>query len=224
MTVEVRATPAEDENTIPPDAGESPPPPVEPTPTPTSGELTPAPAEAGAPADPPPDRHRTAWPRRAWFWLALLCVALLAVSVISVLGWHRESGRAGDLQHTAALRTSALQAARKYATDLTTYAYQDLDQQQATLNGESTAKFQKTFATSQKTLGPIFTSLHAKATGKVLDAAVKAVSDTAAVVLIFVDQQADSTQLKSPSTQSSRLRVNLVRQHGRWLLDSVDLV
>ena len=105
--------------------------------------------------------------RRAWFWLTLLVVVLLAVSVISSLGWRRAADRADGLQRTADLSTSALQAARKYTVDLTTYSYKQLAKQQTTLNAESTAKFRKTFADSSKTLDAVFTQLHAVATGTV---------------------------------------------------------
>ena len=226
MTVDVRVTPVADESTIDGSTVDESTiqdavrdlPPVEETAAETAA------VAQGEPVEGDRTHRRTGLVRRAWFWLTLLAVVLLAVSVVSSLGWRRADNRADGLQRTTDLSTSALQAARKYTVDLTTYSYKQLAKQQTTLNAESTAKFRKTFADSSKTLDAVFTQLHAVATGTVVDAAVKAVSGTSAVVLVFVDQKASSTQLKKAQTQSSRLRMTLVRQQGKWLLDSVDLV
>jgi len=156
--------------------------------------------------------------------VAVLVVVLVALVVALTMAWRGAVGRADRLGNTDDLRTSALAAATAYAVDLTTYDHAHLADQQAKLAGESTAHFQSTFADSMKTLGPIFERVHASATGKVTAAAVAKVDGKQASVIAFVDQVAKSTQMPKPQTQASRVSMTLVRQHGRWLLDRVDLV
>jgi len=164
--------------------------------------------------------RRIPW-RRPVSWLTVLCILLLAGTVVSGLGWLRTHNSATQQNE---LRGSALHAAREYAVDLTTYDYQHLDEQRETLNSESTDNFQETFQESNESLQPIFNRLEASAEGEVADAAVRDVSDSGAVVLLFVNQIADSTKLDEPQNQASRLRMQLVRDDDTWLLDNVDLV
>src|SRR5699024_2462585 len=128
--------------------------------------------------------RRIPW-RRASTWLAILSILLLASTVLAGLGWFRSHSAA---THADQLRSSALHAAREYAVELTTYDYQSLDKQQEALNSVSTENFQESFAESKESLDPIFTQLKASAEGKVADAAVRDVSDSGAVVLLFVNQ------------------------------------
>lgn len=177
------------------------------------------PSSPDSPRTQPPGQRET---RRRW--PLLLIAALLVVSAVAVTGWVRAESAADDLRSADSLRTSAAKAARTYAVDLTTYSYGTLDDQQARLAAESTDRFQSTFADSMKSLKPIFVDLKASAKGAVLDAAVKSASDSAAVVLVFVDQSASSSKTEKPQTQASRLRVHLVREGDTWLLDEVELM
>jgi len=182
-------------------------------------ELATEPVEAPPREGPPEARHR-----RVAQGLAVLVVLLLAVAIALAFGWRDAAARADRLGSTDDLRASALAAATSYAVDLTTYDHAHLQDQQAKLADESTARFRSTFADSMKTLGPIFQRVQASATGKVTAAAVASVDGKQAKVIAFVDQVADSTEMTKPQTQASRVSMTLVRQHGRWLLDRVDLV
>jgi len=168
--------------------------------------------------------RRGARPRRTTAALIALSAIVAVVAAGLLVGWRHSAGQADGLRQQATLRATALSAAQAYAVDLTTYDYTKLAAQQSKLAGESTSSFQKTFADSMKSLGPIFRQLHATATGKVVDAAVVSASDKSAVVIAFVDQTANSAKMAKPEAQSSRVRMTLVRTAGSWLLDRVDLV
>ncbi len=172
-------------------------------------------------AEDAPPRQRS---RGITGWLVGAVVLFLALSIALTLSWRSAVNRADRLTRTDDLRTAALAAATSYAVDLTTYDHAKLQDQQAKLAGESTARFRATFADSMKTLGPIFQRVQASATGKVTAAAVASVDGTQARVIAFVDQVAQSTEMAKPQTQASRVSLTLVREHGRWLLDRVDLV
>ncbi len=194
---------------------------------------TPVESRQAAPPDDPPgagDRSggdggpRRGLLRRGVTWLTVLVVVLAVLATALAVAWRSSSAEADRLRHQGELRSSALAAARAYAVDLTTYDHAKLAEQQAKLAGESTQRFQDTFADSMKTLGPIFEKLEATATGTVVDAAVVSASGKRATVIAFVDQEASSKQLAQPEAQASRVSMTLVREGGRWLLDRVDLV
>ncbi len=192
-------------------------------------EATTEPRSAQPPEDPPGPDARDEQPRggrlrRATTWLTALVVVLALLATALLVAWRRSADEADRLRQQQELRSSALAAARMYAADLTTYDHATLAEQQTTLAGESTQRFQETFADSMKTLGPIFERLEATATGTVLDAAVVTATTQRAQVIAFVDQEARSKELDKPETQSSRISMTLVRQGDRWLLDRVDLV
>lgn len=192
-------------------------------------EATTEPGSAMPPDDPPgpdgsADRSRRGRLRRASTWLTVVVVVLAIVATALMVAWRRSADETDRLSQQEQLRSSALAAARTYAADLTTYDHATLAEQQATLAGESTKRFQDTFADSMKTLGPIFERLEATATGTVLDAAVVTATAKRAEVIAFLDQVASSKEMDEPETQASRVSMTLVRQGDRWLLDRVELV
>lgn len=157
---------------------------------------------------------------------ALVLVVLLALGALGYLAVQLRAAHRDLDRYDAARLTQAevLESARGLAVALTSYDYRDLDAQQRQLGESSTDAFQQKFAETNKTLGPMFAQLEASAKGTVVDIAVKEVQGDLATVLAFVDQAATSKQSDKPTTQASRLRLHLVRQGDRWLLDSVDLL
>lgn len=171
---------------------------------------------------PPPARSAREWRKPA----AVVLVLLLALGTIGYLAVQLRSAHRDLDRYDAARVTEAevLESARGLAVALTTYDYRDLAAQQRQLEQGSTDAFLQKFDETNKTLGPMFTQLQASAKGTVLDIAVQEVRGDLATVLAMLDQQATSKQSAQPTTQASRLRLHLVRQGDRWLLDSVDLL
>lgn len=187
--------------------------------------------EAAEAADGGPGRGRSpergsarTWPLAA---LATLLVLALAAAAVLAVRLHSVAGERNDLRRAQASAVGSAQAldrAKQIATELTTYDYRDLAQQQRAVDADATARFRAKFAATNKTLAPLFGRLQARASGTVADAAVKSFTGTRAVVLLFVDQTARSRATKNPADQSSRLRMTLVQVRGTWLVDSVDLI
>lgn len=168
-------------------------------------------------------------PGAARDWRKVAAAVLVVLLALGAIGYLAVQLRAAhrDLDRYDAAKVSeaeVLESARGLAVALTTYDYRDLEAQQRQLEQGSTEAFLQKFAETNKTLGPMFTQLQASAKGTVVEIAVREVRGDLATVLAAVDQAATSKQSAKPTTQASRLRLHLVRQGDRWLLDSVDLL
>ena len=187
---------------------------------------TPRTGTGGDDAAPPPPTERRGGRGMPWGLVAGRLVIVLLAAAVGYLMVQLNDARdeVAKQEATAETEQEVLERARELAVILTTYDYRNLDGQQRQLEQASTEAFIQKFAETNKTLGPMFTQLQASAKGTVIDAAVKKVEGDLATALVLVDQSASSTQSKNPTTQASRLRMNLVRQGDLWLLDSVDLL
>ncbi|MEV5000774.1 hypothetical protein [Nocardioides sp. LML1-1-1.1] len=170
-----------------------------------------------------------ATPGAARDWRKIAAAVLVVLLALGAIGYLAVQLRAAhrDLDRYDAAKVAeaeVLESARGLAVALTTYDYRDLAAQQRQLEQGSTEAFLQKFAETNKTLGPMFTQLQASAKGTVVEIAVREVRGDLATVLAAVDQAATSKQSAQPTTQASRLRLHLVRQGDRWLLDSVDLL
>jgi Mce-associated membrane protein len=174
-------------------------------------------AEGAAPAPAAPARPRSLWRVVIAFVAVLALAASTSLAVVYGLALRHKD----DL---AAARTAALDAARKDAGYLTSYDYRTVKHDFELVRDNATASFKSDFAHTSAVLEPTIVSEKAIATGTVTDVAIERATTNSATVLAFVDQQVVTAQGSAPRKLTSRLRMTLVREHGRWLVSAVDLV
>ena len=176
------------------------------------------PVELDAPSAEPTAAAPTVTPRR---WPRRV---LAAVVVLLVLGSSTVAALAVRAVHSrdalATARDQAAAAARSEATAMTSYDYRTVDADFAAVAANATGTFKTDFSATSAKLVPMVTKAKAVATGTVRDVAVEQATRGAATVLVFVDQ----TVTGSTQSLTSRLRMTLVRDHGRWLVSAIDLV
>lgn len=151
---------------------------------------------------------------------ALVIVLLAGGLVFSLL-------RISNLDSKNSLRNSALKAASTYGVYLSSYDYRDLTSPTSPwseVESHATAKFKSDFEKTSGTLKAVLTTYQATATGKVVAAGLSSVSGGRAVALLFIDQTV-TNKAERPTSSTTPLRVELtmLRQHGQWLIDGLQV-
>jgi Mce-associated membrane protein len=213
----------------PPAAGWEDPPEPEPSGSPDWSENEP---EESAPEDSAPEDsapEEGAPPRRVArrVLVAVLGVVLVAaLVVVAVLGWRYREGRQAEQA-----RGEALAAARKAAPAVLSYDYRHLDRDFARARALLTGHFRDQYGRTTKTVvAPTATKYHGvvKATvatpadGGAPAASVVSATPDSAVVLLFVNQVTESTQVPQPRLDLNRVRMTLTRTSGGWKVSGVD--
>ncbi|MCG7632575.1 hypothetical protein MHN80_09650 [Gordonia McavH-238-E] len=205
----------------------------------TSPDAAPPSAEPGGDADrtprkidPAADRRRgsrwTGWTAavgaRPWAVIGLIVavVVLAASTAVLAVAYVDADERAGT-SASAGASTSLLETARRYAAEISTYNsadYADLDRR---IREISTPAFTQTYIESSQDARRGSTAAESVSTAQADNAGIMSLDDGKAVVLVTLDQT-----LKSPQTAQefpdgfpyqSRVKVTLVEQDGRWLMD-----
>jgi len=166
-----------------------------------------------------PEPART--PRRGRRALAFLGVLTVLASIVVALLAVRAVHQRDAVTHA---RADAATAARTEATAMTTYDYRTITADFAAVTANATGTFKTDFAKTSNLLAPMVTKSQAVAKGTVRDVAVEQASSSAATVLVFVDQSVTSKGGGADQSITSRLRMTLSREDGRWLVSAVDLV
>ncbi|QTE01803.1 hypothetical protein [Streptomyces cyanogenus] len=158
---------------------------------------------------------------------AVLGVVLVAALVVAaVLGWRYQEGR-----QTEQARGEALAAARKAAPVVLSYDYRHLDRDFGRARGLLTGRFRDQYGKTTKTVvTPTATKYHGVVKATVAtpsDGGAPAVSVVSAaphraVVLLFVNQVTESTQVSAPRLDLNRVRMTLTRTSDGWKVSSVD--
>jgi Mce-associated membrane protein len=147
----------------------------------------------------------------------LVVIGLAAGLVVTVTRLHHADA-------VSSARASALAAAERYATDLTTYDYRHLDTDFAAVLDHGSPSFKKSFTASSNALRSFLIKYDATSKASVLAAGVTSASTSRAVVLVFLNQTVTNTVQKGgPTSDQSRLAMTLVRQGGQWVIDQVKL-
>jgi Mce-associated membrane protein len=153
----------------------------------------------------------------------LLVVGLVA---LAALGWQYREGR---LTETA--RTEALAAARKAAPVVLSYDYRHLDKDfskaRAHLTGDFRDEYGKTTKTvvaptAEKYRGVVKARVAAPGSGGAPAASVVSASPDKVVVLLFVNQVTESTQVSGSRVDQNRVRMTMDRTGGEWKVSAVD--
>jgi Mce-associated membrane protein len=172
----------------------------------------------------PAEPEAAATPRRH-FRTAPALVSAIGVILVAALGFCLY--RIVDQSSENSLRSSALKAANQYGVYLSSYDYNDLNGPTAPwtlVEKNSTPAFRTDFDKTKASLSTLVRDYHATATGKVLVSGLSSVSSSRAVILLFIDQTVTNSAQK-PGTETQPLRVELVlaHQHGKWLIDQLNL-
>ncbi|OAH09396.1 hypothetical protein [Streptomyces jeddahensis] len=172
-----------------------------------------------------PGAERTA--RRRSLLTAVVAVLLVAGLVaVGVLGWQYREGRQAEQA-----RTQALAAARKAAPVVLSYDYRHLDRDFAAARKHLTGAFLDQYAkttrtvvgpTAKKYKGVVKATVAKPAGGGDPAASVVSASPDKAVVLLFVNQVTQSTQVSGSRVDLNRVRMTLTRTSDGWKVSAVD--
>jgi len=144
--------------------------------------------------------------------LAAVTVALAGLVASRVSAVNADEGPRGDI----------VGAATGAVASVLSYDYRHLDSDFARAQGLLTPKFRKQYDdTTAKGVRPLATKYKAISSADVSAAGVVETGSDRAVVLVFVNQTVTNTQLTAPRLDRSRIKVTLVRSHGRWLIDKL---
>jgi Mce-associated membrane protein len=118
--------------------------------------------------------------------------------------------------------TGALAAATTGVATVLSYNYRSLDADFTKAEALLTPSFRKSYvSTTAKAVQPLAAKYQAVSTAQASAAGVITASAARATVLVFVSQQVTNTQLSAPRLDRSRIQVELVRSHGRWLINKL---
>ncbi|MET9905583.1 hypothetical protein ABZZ74_02020 [Streptomyces sp. NPDC006476] len=166
-----------------------------------------------------PDDRGTGRPSRRRL-LTVVLGGLLALGLVAVamLGWqYREDRRA------EAARGEALTAARQAAPVVLSYDYRHLDRDFTRARQRLTGNFRDEYRrTTGTVVGPTAAKYHGVVKATVSAASVVSASPDKAVVLLFVNQVTESTQVSGSRLDLNRVRMTMTRASGGWKVSAVD--
>ncbi|MHA3024722.1 DUF3329 domain-containing protein [Mycobacterium sp. BMJ-28] len=148
--------------------------------------------------------------------LALLYVATLGGC--GFLGWQlwqqHQLARAGD---------QARQAAVGYAQILTSIDSTKVDENFAQVLDGATGEFKDMYSQSSVQLRQLLIDNKAAAHGIVTESAVQSATEDKVVVLLFVDQSVQNSNVPDPRVDRSRVKMTMEYVDGRWRAAKVEL-
>ncbi|RKT87943.1 Mce-associated membrane protein [Saccharopolyspora antimicrobica] len=151
----------------------------------------------------------------------LLAIALL-VATLAVLGTFGV-----QLQQARAVedaRRTALEAARTYASDLSTYDFTSLDRNFAAITANSHGQFAEQYREISDSLTELIRQNRAVSKGSVLSAGIAEADLQRAVVTLFVDQEITNVNNPQPRIDRNRMQMTLLRIEERWLIEDIKLL
>nr|WP_107906883.1 hypothetical protein [Streptomyces chartreusis] len=176
--------------------------------------------------DAPPRDEADVHPRGRRLLTLVLGVLLLAALVATaVLGWQYRDGH-----RTESARTQALTAAQKAAPVVLSYDYRHLDKDFASARTHLTGGFHAEYGkTTKAVVGPtakkyravVKATIAAPATGTPAASVVSASPDKV-VVLLFINQVTESTQVSGARVDLNRVRMTMTHTDGGWKVSGVD--
>lgn len=158
----------------------------------------------------------------------LLLLTVVALLVVVAL-WQTDRDDA-DRADQALIRVEAGDgaeaAARKAVVAMTSYRYQSVEEDFSWVDEAGTDKFQKQYAEVSKPIMELVVKLKARASGSVVASAPIVHDADHVTVLLFVDQELTSRGASgqpSRGLDQPRVTMSMVREEGRWLVDSVEI-
>ncbi|WP_424805119.1 hypothetical protein [Rhodococcus sp. 27YEA15] len=142
--------------------------------------------------------------------------------VLAALGWGGYTTWQSSLDDDA--RTSALDSGKKFATDLATYNFQNLDQNLSVVRDNSVGQFAGQYAQVASNLQNMIVQYQATSSAQILSAGLASADRDNAEVLVFLDQTITNTNSPDPRIDRNRMQLSLVREDGTWKLADVQLL
>lgn len=137
---------------------------------------------------------------------------------------YRSANDALNAEHALdSARSAALNAGARYAVDLSSYDYRNLDKSFAAITANSTGAFAQQYQRFSSGLRGALVSEKSVATGKVLNEAVESADPTRVTLLVFVDQTISNTSTSTPQVNHNRMELTLLDVAGKWQIDQVQL-
>ncbi|MGW5474121.1 hypothetical protein [Streptomyces chartreusis] len=176
---------------------------------------------------PPKDEAEAEVHPRGRRLLTLVLGVLLPAALVAtaVLGWQYRDGH-----RTESARTQALTAAQKAAPLVLSYDYRHLDKDFARARTHLTGGFRAEYGkTTKAVVGPtakkyravVKATIAAPTTGSPAASVVSASPDKV-VVLLFINQVTESTQVAGARVDLNRVRMTMARTDGEWKVSGVD--
>jgi Mce-associated membrane protein len=151
---------------------------------------------------------------------AVLAVVVIAAAVVFAVFLSKASSR----DSVTSQRESALASARQAAVNFTSYDYRHLDADYKRVRDGATGAFKADFDKQSKVLAQVIQQSKAVATGQVVDAAIVSAGSSDATVLVAVDDTITNTQAPKGVVKHYRLRIDLKKIGGQWLVANVQPV
>ncbi len=159
--------------------------------------------------------------RRKPGWIAV--AAVVGVLVLSIAAGLSAGSLYAEHRRSVAA-TEALQAAQRYVSLLTNINADKLvGKSDEILNG-STGEFHEKFSKANGKLGTLLANNNVVARGEIVEAAVKGVTPTRVVVLMFIDQSVSTRKNPELTIERSRIRMVMTKVSGQWLASRVNLI
>lgn len=197
----------------------------------TSNESAPTTTEVATPSDTEPpvqDDAVTAGPSRlrrlghALRRPRTLVPLIIVVVLLGVLGWG--ASMLWNQHQTENARTSALDAGRRYATDLATYSYQNLDNNMSVVRAHSAGEFSGQYQQVASNLKDLIVKYKSNSSAKIIQAGLVSGDQNTAEVIVFLDQTVTNTNSPQPRIDRNRMQLSLLHQGGDWKLSNVQLM
>jgi len=148
--------------------------------------------------------------------LSLLTLLLLVGTLL--LGWQVQTTRAAETARVDSLATS-----RDAARALFSYDYRSLDKDFTAALALTTGQFRDEYQkTTKDVVTPVATQYQAVVQAQVVEAAVVQASRDTSTILVFINQATTSTRVQGQKIDQSRVRMQLRRINGSWLVDRVE--
>lgn len=157
-------------------------------------------------------------PRSARLTIAMSVVVAACLAMVIVVATR--SGEPSDESQ----RQKVLTAAKTVAESFTTYDYRDLPKGFDRTASGLTPQFRKSYNETSGQLKTVLIKYKAASSSAIKDIGVTSLKPDSATVIAFVDQTISNSENAKPRTDRLRMRLNLKRTDGNWLVDNVALV
>jgi Mce-associated membrane protein len=143
--------------------------------------------------------------------LGVLVAGLVALLVVGYVSWHHQ-------RTVNSARKDAVQAAKTFAVDFGSYDYRHLDADFREVASRMTPGFAKSYVQTSGKLKSTFLQYKTQVTAQIQGYGVTSVSTSKATVVVFLNQTVRTSQSSTPRIDRNRLEIDLVHQHGKWLV------
>lgn len=155
---------------------------------------------------------------RHWALTAAAIAAIAIVALAAIIGRLYEEQRIEEQSSR-----EALAAAQEFANVMINVDSAKLDESSNKTLERSTGDFKQKYSESSTTLRQVMIENKAKATGVVVDSAVKSAAPDKVEVLLFIDQAVSNVAIPDARMDRSRVQITMQKVDGRWLASDVEL-